>query len=156
NTGYLPGGIAWYRKTFTLPDGAKGRRVFVEFEGVYMNSDVWLNGRQLGNRPYGYSTFEYELTPHLRSGNQPNVLAVHVDARQPSSRWYSGAGIYRHVWLTQTDPVHVAHWGSYVTTPKVSDDSAAVRVRTEVVNQGDGPAEVTLRTTLLDPKGQPA
>jgi beta-galactosidase len=156
NTGYLPGGIAWYRKTFTLPDGAKGRRVFVEFEGVYMNSDVWLNGRQLGNRPYGYSTFEYELTPHLRSGNEPNVLAVHVDARQPSSRWYSGAGIYRHVWLTQTDPVHVAHWGSYVTTPKVSDDSAAVRVRTEVVNQGDGPAEVTLRTTLLDPKGQPA
>ena len=117
--GFLPGGIGWYRKTFTLPPTAKGQRAFVEFEGVYMDSDVWLNGRHLGNHPYGYTSFQYELTPHL-NWDGANVLAVRANVEQPCSRWYSGAGIYRHVWLTITDPVHVAHWGTYVTTPEVS------------------------------------
>ena len=98
--GYLNGGFGWYRKTFTMPDSSRNRRVFVEFEGVYMNSEVWINGQSLGVRPYGYSTFEYDLTPHLRFGRDTNVLAVRVNVQQPSSRWYSGAGIYRHVWLT--------------------------------------------------------
>jgi beta-galactosidase len=154
--GYLPGGVGWYRKTFTPPAEARDRRVFVEFEGVYMQSDVWINGHHLGNRPYGYSTFEYELTPHLRPGDGPNVLAVRVDVPQPSSRWYSGAGIYRHVWLTCTNSVHVEHWGTLVTTPRVADGTAEVRVRTAVRNQAGDTAEVAVRTTAIDPEGRTA
>ncbi len=152
--GYLPGGVGWYRKTFPLPEG-RGRRAFIEFEGVYMDSDVWLNGQHLGNHPYGYTSFEYELTPYLKPEG-PNVLAVRAKVLQPCSRWYSGAGIYRHVWLTVTDPIHVAHWGAYVTTPEVSKEAATVRVRTRVVNQSDGEAEILLRTSLLDADGKEA
>jgi beta-galactosidase len=151
-SGCLPGGVGWYRKTFTPPADARGRRVFVEFEGVYMDSSVWLNGVKLGNRPYGYSSFEYELTDHLK-WDGPNVLAVRCNVVQPCSRWFSGAGIYRHVWLTITDPVHVAHWGTYVTTPQIGNDAAALRVRTEILNQGKFAAEVGLRTSVLDPQG---
>src|SRR5438034_6496439 len=92
--GALPGGIAWYRKAFTLPAGDTGKVVFIEFDGVYRNSEVWINGQYLGKRPYGYSSFRYELTPHLRYGKQRNVIAVRVDnSQQPNSRWYSGSGI---------------------------------------------------------------
>ena len=108
--GYLPAGIGWYRKTFDVPAELDGRRMFIEFDGVYMNSEVWINGQYLGIRPYGYLGFQYELTPHLNIGGE-NVIAVRVDDElQPSARWYTGTGIYRHVWLTHTDPVHVAHW----------------------------------------------
>ena len=117
--GYLDGGIAWYRKTFTLPPHAKKRQVSIEFDGVYMDSDVWLNGEHLGNHPYGFTSFRYDLTPHLKWDGR-NVLAVRVNVVQPCCRWYSGAGIYRHVRLVLTDPVHVAHWGTYVTTPEVT------------------------------------
>ena len=150
--GYLPGGVGWYRKTFRVPDRAKGQRVFIEFDGVYMNSEVWLNGQSLGTRPYGYSSFEYELTPWLKFGDAENVLAVRVNVEQPSSRWYTGAGIYRHVWLTVTEPVHVALWGTYVT-PQLEGRLAQVRIRTCVANQGAGVAGVTLRTTILDATG---
>src|SRR5689334_4474331 len=123
--GALPGGIGWYRKTFTVPATVKGKLIFIEFDGVYRNSEVWLNGHYLGKRPYGYSTFEYELTPYLNYGAQRNVIAVKVDnSQQPNSRWYSGSGIYRNVWLTTLDPVHVEHWGTYVTTPEVNEQSA--------------------------------
>ena len=149
SNGYLNGGIGWYRKAFTLPAGAKGRRAFVEFEGVYMNSEVWLNGQSLGRRPYGYSTFQYELTPLLKYG-EANVLAVRVLVQQPSTRWYSGAGIYRHVWLTLTDPVHIAHWGTFVTTPTVSEQQADVRVQTEVQNQGAADAPFEVETLIRD------
>ena len=116
--GALPGGLGWYRKTFTVPLTSKGKVVFVEFDGVYRNSEVWINGHYLGKRPYGYSTFMYELTPHLNYGGGPNVIAVKVDnSQQPNSRWYSGSGIYRNVWLTTLDPVHVEQWGTYITTP---------------------------------------
>ena len=100
-----------------------------------MNSDVWINGVHLGNRPYGYSSFQYELTQHLKFGDEKNVLAVRVNVQQPCSRWYSGAGIYRNVRLTITDPVHIAHWGTYVTTPEVSENEATVRVETKIRNQ---------------------
>ncbi|MCX5760452.1 MAG: beta galactosidase jelly roll domain-containing protein, partial [Gemmatimonadetes bacterium] len=108
--GYLNAGIGWYRKAFTMPARAAGRRVVVEFEGAYMNSEVWLNGEKLGTRPYGYSSFQFDLTPQLKFGGAPNVMAVRVQVKQPSSRWYSGAGIYRHVWLTTSDPVHIERW----------------------------------------------
>ena len=152
-SGCLPGGIGWYRKSFVLPAAASSKRVFIQFDGVYMNSDIWLNGEKLGNHPYGYTSFEYELTDHLKWG-ETNVLAVRCNVEQPCSRWFSGAGIYRHVWLTIVDPVHVAHWGTYVTTPEISQSSATVRVRTQIQNQGNSSANVTLRTTLLDPKGK--
>ncbi len=150
--GYLDGGIGWYRKTFTLPQAAKGRCVSIEFDGAYMDSDVWLNEKHLGRHPYGYTGFQYDLTPHLR-WDGPNVLAVRLNVAQPCSRWYSGAGIYRHVRLTVTDPVHVAHWGTYVTTPKVAADAATVQVRTRVVNQGKSATQVRLETVVLDPRG---
>ncbi len=154
--GYLNGGIGWYRKSFTLPASAAGRRVMIEFEGVYMNAEVWLNGHSLGTRPYGYSTFVLDLTPHVKTDGTANVIAVKVVVHQPSTRWYSGAGIYRHVWLSVLDPVHVAHWGTFVTTPEVMEDRARVHVRTDVVNQGDAAqpaAAVTLATIVRNRDG---
>ena len=152
-TGYLDGGIGWYRKTFKLPEDIKDKRVFVEFDGVYMNSDVWINGFHLGNRPYGYSSFQYELTKHLKFGDKKNVMAVRVDVQQPCSRWYSGAGIYRNVRLTITDPVHIAHWGTYITTPKISENEATVRIETNIKNQSLSSKQVTLVTNIVDESG---
>jgi beta-galactosidase len=153
--GALPGGIGWYRKTFTVPLAAKGKSVFVEFDGVYRNSDVWINGHYLGKRPYGYSTFEYELTPHLIYGGGPNVIAVKVDnSQQPNSRWYSGSGIYRNVWLTTLDPVHIEHWGTYVTTPEVNTSSATVVIKTQVDNGSTNSVPVNLTTIIQDASGR--
>ncbi len=152
--GYIDGGIGWYRKTFEIPENDRGKRVFIDFDGVYMNSDVWINGAHLGNRPYGYSSFRYELTEHVRFGGGRNVLAVRVDVLQPCSRWYSGAGIYRDVRLTKTDPVHIAHWGVGVTTPSVSADAATVRVETRVLNQSPVAQSVTLETVIVDGAGR--
>jgi beta-galactosidase len=107
--GYLPTGIGWYRRTFRLADSFRGRIVSVEFDGVYENSEVWINGHSLGKRPFGYIGFSYDLTPYLNFGEQDNVIAVRVDnSVQPNSRWYSGSGIYRHTWLTVTAPCHHA------------------------------------------------
>jgi hypothetical protein len=149
--GTLHGGIGWYRKTFSVAEADSSRLVFVDFDGVYQNSDVWLNGQHLGNRPYGYSSFRYELTPHLRYGTAGNVIAVRVDnSRQPNSRWYSGSGVHRHVRLVQTGRVHVDRWGTYVTSPEVSDTSARLAVRTTVRNSSPADRTVMLRTTLYD------
>lgn len=150
--GALPGGIGWYRKTFTMPLSAKGKSIFIEFDGVYRNSEVWINGHYLGKRPYGYSSFAYELTQHLIYGGGPNVIAVKVDnSQQPNSRWYSGSGIYRNVWLTTLNPVHIEHWGTYVTTPEISSDSATVVIKTQVQN---GSAPVNLTTIIQDANGR--
>jgi beta-galactosidase len=152
--GYFPAGVGWYRKSFAAPASWKGKRVSVEFDGVYRNASVYINGRKLGTRPNGYSSCAYDLTPHL-SHSSPNVLAVRVDnSAQPNSRWYSGSGIYRHVRLVVTEPTHVAHWGVFVTTPEVSADRARVSVRTRVVNEGDAPADLAVHTTLTGPDGQ--
>ncbi len=139
--------------TFTAPESWRGKKVFVEFDGVYMNSDVWINGQHLGHRPFGYIGFEYDLTPYLKFGTT-NVLSVRVDnSRQPNSRWYSGSGIYRHVWVTICEPVHVAHWGTYVTTPAVSTSSATVRIRTQVQNGLPTRREVTLVSQVVNAEG---
>ena len=117
--GYAPTGIGWYRKRFRVPAAYRDRKVTIEFDGVYQNSEVWINGHYLGKRPFGYISFAYDLTPHLNAGGD-NVVAVKVDnSVQPGSRWYSGSGIYRHTWLVAVNPVHVAHWGTFVTTPRV-------------------------------------
>src|SRR5947199_3497770 len=153
--GALPGGVGWYRKAFAVPQADSGRLVFVEFDGVYRNSEVWINGQYLGKRPYGYSSFRYELTPHLRYGRARNVIAVRVDnSQQPNSRWYSGSGIYRHVRLVTTSPVHVDQWGTYVTTRAVNSDSARVTVRTTLRNRSPAAQPITLRTVVYDAAGR--
>lgn len=152
--GALPGGLGWYRKVFEAPREWQGKKVFVDFDGVYMNSEVFVNGNSLGVRPYGYSSFRYDLTPYLKWGER-NVLAVKVDnSTQPNSRWYSGSGIYRNVWLTVVDPVHVGHWGTFVTTPEVTGEKAVMEVRTMVKNDGQAGRRVGVVSTLLDARGR--
>jgi beta-galactosidase len=151
--GYLDGGIGWYRKTFTLDQAYSGKEILIQFDGVYMNSQVWINGTSLGTRPYGYSSFEYDLTSYVKFGATSNVIAVRVNNNQPTSRWYSGSGIYRNVWLTVVNPVHVTNSGVFVTTPTLSSTSAAVSVSTEVQNQSTTSQSVTVTTTISDPSG---
>jgi beta-galactosidase len=154
--GFFPMGRGWYHKTLDVPEAWRGKKVLVEFEGVYMNSHVWLDEHFVGLHPYGYTSFVYDLTPYLRYG-KPNVLRVMVDnASQVNSRWYSGSGIYRHVRLLIYEPVHVAHWGVYVTTPAVSTAEATVHVATRVENEAGETHEVTLRSRLITPDGSPA
>ncbi len=153
--GALPGGVGWYRKTFTIPAASKGKSIFIEFDGVYRNSEVWINGQYLGKRPYGYSSFRYELTPHLNYGDQKNVIAVKADnSQQPNSRWYSGSGIYRNVLLTTVDPVHVDHWGTWIQTPEVNERSAKVVIETTVRNQSTADITTKVTTILYDPRGR--
>ena len=141
----MPGGVGWYRKTFSLSLSDNAReKVFLEFDGVYMNATVYVNNRKVGTRPYGYSSFEYDITPYVKEGE--NVVAVRVDnSDQPNSRWYSGCGIYRHVWLTRTNAIHVKHWGVYVHDGKV-----------EVDYENPTGRKVTVRNTWLDRDGRPA
>jgi beta-galactosidase len=150
---YLPTGIGWYRKTLTLPAATKGKLISIRFDGIYMNSMVWINGHLLGRRPNGYITVIYKLTPWLHSGT--NVIAVRVDnSLQPNSRWYSGSGIDRHVWLEATAAVHVAGWGTYVTTPVADSSQATVVVRTMIDNEGQTTATAELTTTIRDEAGR--
>ncbi|MBQ7421992.1 MAG: DUF4982 domain-containing protein [Prevotella sp.] len=150
--GALPGGIGWYRKHFKVDPKEKYDKYFIEFDGVYMNSTVYLNGHELGHRPYGYSSFEYDLTPYLdKKGN--NVIAVKVDnSDQPNSRWYSGCGIYRHVWLTKTAFTHVGHWGTRVRTQPVSVGGRNWWCVDIYVTLSGGTTEV--RNTLFDADGK--
>ena len=154
NGAYLPTGIGWYRKHFTLPATTRGKRVVLQFDGVYQRSEVWINGISLGMRPYGFTTFSYDLTPHLKPAGRPNQIAVRVDnSLQPNCRWYTGSGIYRHTWLIITDPIHLAQWGTFVTTPSVSPQSASVEITTRVMNESDRDAACELKTEIVDQKG---
>lgn len=154
--GYLPSGVSWYRKKFTLPAGEATRRVRIEFDGVMANSEVWINGVHLGKRPYGYANFSYDLSPHLKFGKgATNIIAVRTDTSvQPASRYYTGAGIYRHVKLVSTAPVHFGAGGVFVSTPKAAADSASVRLQADVVNASKAGGDYVLQTTLLDPSGK--
>ncbi|HTK37011.1 MAG TPA: glycoside hydrolase family 2 TIM barrel-domain containing protein [Pyrinomonadaceae bacterium] len=152
--GFLPAGVGWYRKHFSLPSDQSGRRVFIEFDGVMANSDVWINGFHLGNRPYGYVSFAYELTGHLNF-DKDNVIAVRADnSKQPASRWYTGAGIYRHVRLVTTNPVHFVQWGVFVTTPQIDRNQAKVHVSTEVIDQLSEPTLLSVQVDLIDLNGK--
>jgi beta-galactosidase len=146
-------GVAWYRKRFAVPESARGRFYSLEIDGAMSNATVFLNGRELGGRPYGYSGFALDLTPHLRFGGE-NVLAVRLAPEAESSRWYPGAGLYRHVWIEATGPVHVERWGTFVTTPAVSEAGATVAVRTELRNREPQPERVTLETAIVDADGR--
>jgi len=152
--GALPGGLGWYRKTFSMDETYEGKRVYIDFDGVYRNSEVWINGNFVGKRPNGYISFRYDLTPYIKFGGK-NVVAVRVDnSQQPNSRWYSGSGIYRNVWLTITDAVHVDLWGTFVTTPEVNEDVAKISVVTAVKNTTDAPQTVEVQQTILNEKGK--
>jgi beta-galactosidase len=148
--GFFPTGIGWYRKTFKAPEEWKGKKISIYFEGVYMNSEVFINGKSLGVYPYGYSSFTYELTPYLQF-NKENIIAVRVDnSQQVDCRWYSGSGIYRHVWMMVDNPVHVAQWGVGISTPDVSSKKAIVLVKTLVKNETSSLQNVVLKTQLFD------
>ena len=151
--GYLDGGLGWYRKTFTLPNGSSsGQKVIVQFDGVYMDSTVWLNGTQVGARPYGFSSFECDLTSSANFGGS-NLLAVRVNNRLPSSRWYSGSGIYRHVWLKTVNPVRVAYTGTRVTTPQISATSATVNIGVTIQNDAATDQSVSVAHSVRDATG---
>lgn len=151
--GFLPSGVVWYRKHFTLPKTDAGKRVSIEFDGVMHNSDVWINGHHLGHRPNGYVSFAYPLTGHIHFGGD-NVIAVRCDtSEQPASRWYAGGGIYRQVRLVVTDPVHIAHWGVFISTPEVSSNQATVNLQTCVTNTSSADRIITVQTTLFGPDG---
>jgi len=147
--GYTEGGIGWYRKTFILPAAEQGSQIGITFEGVYMNSEVWLNGQKLGDHPYGYTSFYFDLTSLAHFGAQPNVLVVKVNTSGRTSRWYSGSGIYRHVWLSITEPIHIAQWGIYITTPKVSADKAEVLVCTTLNNELSSTQNLTVESQII-------
>lgn len=153
-TGGLPVyGTAWYRKHFTIDRKHRGKRVSVEFDGVMSNAEVYLNGKKVGERPFGYMGFEINLTPYLKY-DEENVLAVRVNPEELSARWYPGAGIYRNVWLEIKHPVHVAHWGTYVTTPTVSEKEAEVNIETCIINSEKLKGDFELETFILDPSGK--
>ncbi|RKD90904.1 sugar-binding domain-containing protein [Mangrovibacterium diazotrophicum] len=148
--GYFPAGIGWYRKSFTIPKEWNGEKIGIYFEGVYMNSEVFINGKSLGVHPYGYTSFDYDLTSFIRFGKE-NILAVRVDnSLQKNCRWYSGSGIYRHVWLTVNTPVHIAHWGVAITAPAITTDSATVEIKTIVKNETGKQQTIRLVTELMD------
>ncbi|HVE55991.1 MAG TPA: glycoside hydrolase family 2 TIM barrel-domain containing protein [Pyrinomonadaceae bacterium] len=152
--GFLPSGVSWYRKHFTVPEKDKARRFFIEFDGVMGISDVWINGVHLGTRPSGYISFEYELSEHLNFGKD-NVIAVRADTSlQPASRWYTGAGIYRHVRLVAKDAVYIPQYGTVVTIPQVDEKQAVIKVSSEVVNQSGSAQSVSMQVDLIDPNGK--
>lgn len=155
NGGALPAGIGWYRKDFTLDTLWKDKQVYIDFDGVYRNSEVWINGHYLGKRPYGYNSFRYDLTPFLKFRGQQNQIAVRVDnSAQPNSRWYTGSGIYRNVWLVATSDVQVDHWGTFVATPEVSDNSATVKLEVKIMNKSFQKKEIQVETELWDAQGK--
>ncbi|MGW0611576.1 glycoside hydrolase family 2 TIM barrel-domain containing protein [Streptomyces sp. NPDC002788] len=154
-TGFLPGGLGWYRLAFTLPPALAGKRISVEFDGVYMDAYVYCNGKEAGRHPYGYTGFALDLTDLVHTdGTTENVIAVKVQNRLPSSRWYSGSGIYREARLVITEPVHVARWGTRVTTPEISRERAVVRVATSVVDASGAGADVEIVSRIVDGEGR--
>ena len=152
--GFLPGGIGWYRKAFHVPVDYQNKIVKIHFDGVYHQCNVFINGRNIGFHPYGYIGFEYDLSPYLNFGGT-NILSVRVDhSNSPSSRWYSGSGIYRHAWLIVTNPVHVSNWGTYLTTPRISKESADIKIAATVENNSSATENITIQNTVINPKGK--
>lgn len=153
NEAALPTGIGWYRKSFTLPVSSIHKNVFIKFDGVYRNSEVWINGHYLGKRPNGYISFSYELSKYLNFGAQPNEIAVKVDnSAEPNSRWYAGSGIYRHVWLVTTAKTHFTDGGTFITTPKISVSQAIINIETAILSSSKH--QLSLRSLIFDAKNK--
>lgn len=152
--GYLPAGVGWYRKCFTMSNSDTEHSVFIEFDAVMANSDIWINGHYLGHRPMGYLPINYEITKYLKF-NEVNVIAVRVDnSIQPASRWYTGAGIYRHVKLITTNPIHLERGSVFITTPKIEKNSAEVRISCSIINSSQNTCKIGFQTEIKSPSGQ--
>jgi beta-galactosidase len=148
STGYMVGGTGWYRKTFYVGNDIKGKCILIQFDGIYMIADIWINGISLGTHPYGYTSFSYDLTSKLEAGKL-NTLAVRVRNEGRNTRWYSGSGIYRHIWITVTGQLHFDHWGTCITTPEVVGDNARVNVKTSIMNEFPDEINALLVTRIL-------
>ena len=149
STGYLPGGIGWYRKSFIIPANEKSRKIFISFDGIYNNSEVWINGTLLGKRPNGYISFQYDMTPFIKPGKE-NLIAVRVDhSKFADSRWYTGSGIYRDVKLIFTSPVHIKQWGVSAVAKNVTVDKATLDIEINISNESEKTSEVTVTNFLL-------
>lgn len=153
STGHIVGGTGWYRKTFTIDATVTGKHITAYFEGAYMETDVWVNGNHVGEHKYGYTSFYFDITKYCKPSGEQNVIAVRVMNNGKNSRWYSGSGIYRHVQLIVTNPVHVDQWGVYITTPQVSAQTARVNVQTKILNESTAKAELKIHTRILDDAG---
>jgi len=151
--GFTTGGTGWYRKSFNIPGNLKTKRFRILFEGVYMNSEVWLNGQYIGNNPYGYTSFWFDISDKLKPG-QENILCVKVRNEGENSRWYSGSGLYRHVWLQVLSPVHIDTWGTFITTPHVSVNEADVNIKTTIINESKELSNIKVITKILDKNSQ--
>lgn len=150
--GYFPAGTGWYRKSFDVPSAWKGKCISIYFEGVYMNAEVFINGNSLGMHPYGYTSFSYDISSYL-DFTKKNIISVRVDnSNQKNCRWYSGSGIYRHVWLIVKDSIHIANWGVAITTPEVSSEKASVQIKTKVKNETNQPQNITVKTQIWGSK----
>ena len=147
--GFTTGGTGWYRKTFIIPAGQKDKRIIIQFDGVYMNATVFVNGQNIGTHPYGYTGFWFDITDKIKFGEK-NIIAVEVKNEGQNSRWYSGSGIYRHVWLKVADVVHIAQWGTSVTTPEVGTSSAKVNIKTKVFNESGHDLKIKWVTRIFD------
>jgi len=149
-TGKLPWkGIGWYRKHFVLPLADAAKKIFIDFDGAMAYAEIWLNGKYVGTWPYGYSSFRLDLSPYVLPGKE-NVLAVKLNTEKWDSRWYPGAGIYRHVWLVKTSPVHVDHWGAYITTPEINEPTAKVNIDVTIDNQTSKSVEAIVRSQIYE------
>ena len=153
-TGFLPGGIAWYRKSITIPQSKQNKKVYLYFEGVYNRSEVFVNGHSLGERPNGYISFMYDATPYIQYGAD-NLIAVRIDhSRSADSRWYTGSGIYRNVWLVYANPLHIAQWGVFVYPETVSAKQAILTVEVEIDNTVVKTADLVIINELLSADGK--
>lgn len=153
--GFVFGGIGWYRKQFVVDETSENKKTFILFNGIYRNSEVWINNHYLGIRPYGYSSFYYDLTPHLNPAGETNIIAVKANtSEQMNSRWYTGAGIYRHVWLITTDKVHFDEWGVFAQTKTADNKNAQLSIDVELVNEHNTAKEVQIITSLSDVEGK--
>jgi beta-galactosidase len=147
--GFTTGGTAWYRKTFTVSTGERGKRVIIRFDGVYMNSTIFINGVNIGQHPYGYTSFYYDITDHIKFGGV-NVIAVEVKNEGQNSRWYSGSGIYRHVWLKLADPISIDPWTTSISTPDVTALAAKVKLKVNFLNKSGKDATVKFSCHIYD------
>lgn len=153
-TGFTEGGIGWYRKTFTLDKSDAGKQTYITFEGVYKDADVWVNGQHVGNHPYGYTSFSYNITDYLNPAGKQNIIAVRAKNLGKNSRWYSGSGIYRPVWLTTVNDVHTDIWGTYVTTPTITSGAATVNVENAIQNASSQDKKIDWQVELISPSGK--
>jgi beta-galactosidase len=149
-TGKLPWwGVAWYRKHLEIPASDEGKKIYLAVDGAMAYATVWVNGQFAGGWPYGYASWQVDLTPYVKFGTD-NVIAIRLDNPTNSSRWYPGGGIYRNVWLVKTAPVHVAHWGTYVTTPEINSKAATVKIQVKVDNDTEADATVAVKNEIFE------